>query len=118
MGPQSTRGVRDTYLHLYSEPKKRRPQEEGMAAEPQLTAARGRAKHFIICDSCFWCASIITTKFVRSCPALPAKAAGWRACNLFAVDLAYLSRKGGVKRAYLVSKVVRHQADAHAVIDV
>lgn len=39
-----------------------------VAAESQFLAARGRAKHFIICDSCFWCASFIATKFICTCP--------------------------------------------------
>ncbi|MEM3160150.1 MAG: hypothetical protein QXJ74_05145 [Nitrososphaera sp.] len=39
-----------------------------MAAESQIVSARERAKHFIICDSCFWCASFIQARFLGSCP--------------------------------------------------
>lgn len=39
------------------------------AAPSRLAAARDRVWYFVICPGCYWCASCIKSRFIKSCPA-------------------------------------------------
>lgn len=49
---------------------------EAMAAASSVMAARGRVSkwQFLICRSCYWCASCISARFVPHCPVCHSRA--------------------------------------------